>query len=73
MGYGDGFLKKNFDSHFFQNGGESKMAAKIKIIINYACWVPNESSHQHKKLSGVYFLDTQKTKWQQGIQNGRQN
>ena len=66
-------LKKIFFSIFFQNGGKSKMAAKTKIIVKYACWVPNESSQQDQKLGGIYFLVTKKTKWRPEIQNGRQN
>ena len=49
------------------------MAAKTKIIVKYACWVPNVVSQQDLKLGGVYFLVTQKTKWRRAIQNGRQN
>ena len=38
------------------------MATKTKIIVNYACWVPNESSHEHKKLGGVYYFSYSKNK-----------
>ena len=66
-------LKTICFSILFQNGGKSKMAAKIKIILKYACWVPNELSQQDLKLGGIHFLVTQKTKWRRAIQNGRQN
>ena len=33
-----------------------KMAAKTNTMVNYACRVPNESSHQHKKLGGGFFF-----------------
>ena len=49
------------------------MADKTKIVVNYACWVQNESTQRDQKLGGVYFLVTQKTKWRREIQNGCQN
>ena len=42
------------------------MDAKTKIIVKYACWVPNESSQQDQKLGGIYFFSYSKNKMAAG-------